>query len=92
MTAEQALGAAGRRVHTAYVQTQARREEKGIRIATGVFIGAALVVLGHLALWVVTRFLELDGFLVADLSDGILAVGGLLTVAYLFRHRRSHSR
>ncbi|NYG55725.1 hypothetical protein [Nocardioides perillae] len=74
------------------MQTQTRREEKGIRIATAMFLGAALMILGNLALWAVTRIVELDGFLAANLSDGISALGALVTLGYLFRHRRSHSR
>lgn len=70
------------------MQAQEQRDEKSIRIFTGLLLGVLLTLGGMFLLWVVNEAFALDGLSGGDLPGFLMGGGVLLALAYVARHRR----
>jgi hypothetical protein len=70
------------------VQDQEQRGAKSVTIATGILLGAAVLVLGLLLLWLADELVGIHQYIGNSLTLVIEATAVVVLVAYLARNRR----
>ena len=71
------------------MQDQAQREAKSVTIVTGFLIGAAVLVLSLLLLWIADELMSVPQDVNSSLTLAIEAMAVVALVAYVARNRRT---
>ena len=70
------------------VQEQARRDAKSVTIITGFLLGAAVLVLGMLLIWIADEFIGVSQDANSSLTLALEVTAVVVLVAYVARNRR----
>jgi membrane protein implicated in regulation of membrane protease activity len=70
------------------VQNQAQRDEKSVIIVTGSLLGAAVLVLGLLLLWIADELIGVPQDVDSSLTLALEATAVVVLVAYVAGNRR----
>ena len=70
------------------MQDQAQRDTKSVTIVTGFLLGAAVLVLGLLLLWIADELIDVPQDVNSSLTLAIEVTAVVVLVAYVARNRR----